>query len=134
MIKAWQLTDRQSRAQLSGTPRTGQINLRIRAWQGSRAYLQGAEKIANTLSANIQPDGHIPFRVFADTGVIKEDYTSSQVYAIRLFESLGDLLATSRYSAAKDRVWGWLVQNPVSNMVWNGFYEDVAKRPDNRTN
>ena len=97
-------------------------------------YLEGAEKIAETLSANIQSDGHIPFRVIPESGDIVEDYTSSQIYAVELFEALDDMSATSRYTASKMLVLDWLLQNPVSNMVWNGFYEDVGDRPDNRTN
>jgi len=100
----------------------------------STNYLEGAEKIAETLSAKIQPDGRIPFRVVPSTGEITEDYTSSQIYAVELFEALDDLLTTNQYVVSKTRLLDWILQNPVSNMVWNGFYEDVGTNPDNRTN
>ena len=97
-------------------------------------YLDGAVNVADTLAANIRANGTIPFRVYPETGEIKEDYTSSHIFVVELFEELDEFFGTNRYTSAKDQVWTWIVQNPVSNMVWNGYYGDVGNDPDNRTN
>jgi len=112
----------------------GLAYLRVYEVTQNKKYLAAAQKIANTLQKHIRKDGSLPFRVNPITGKVVEDYTSSQIYAVKLFCKLDEISGTKKYAASSEKVFNWILNGPVKNMKWNGFYEDVGKNPDNRGN
>ena len=68
------------------------------------------------------------------TEAVIEEYTSSVIYAVRLFESLDKLNGNDRYRANRDKTWNWLVNGPIKTKEFRGFYEDIPASKDGRTN
>lgn len=101
---------------------------------GAVRFLDAAEAIANTLSQRQRPDGTWPFRVDPKTERVVEEYTSSVIYAVMLFEKLDKKNANSRYRPYRDKTWNWLVNGPIKTKEFRGFYEDISPSPDGRTN
>jgi hypothetical protein len=97
-------------------------------------FLKAAEAIAMTLSKRQRPNGTWPFRVDPETENVIEDYSSSVIYAVMLFESLDKRNGNQHYKANRDRAWQWLLNGPVRNKDFRGFYEDIEDTPSNRTN
>jgi len=93
-----------------------------------------AENIANTLAARQRPNGNWPFRVEPKTGKVVEEYTSSVIYAVMLFERLDAANGNDRYKAKRDLTWNWLVNGPIKTKEFRGFYEDIKPSPKGRTN
>ena len=102
---------------------------------GDARYREAAVAVANTLAKNQLPEGNWPFRVNPFTGEVREAYTSSAIYAVMLFEALGQG-TERRWDAAKTKALQWILEGPAKTMLWNGFYEDISadKGKDNRTN
>ncbi|MFN5580837.1 MAG: hypothetical protein ACK49X_14620, partial [Akkermansiaceae bacterium] len=63
-----------------------------------------------------------------------EEYTSSVIYAIQLFESLDKLNGNDRYRPNRDKTWNWLINGPIKTKEFRGFYEDIVPSKDGRTN
>jgi hypothetical protein len=101
----------------------------------NKKYLDAAIVVANSLAKNQRPDGSWTFRVNPGTGEVKESYTSSLIYAVKLFEALDLAAGNDFYKKNRNRAFGWLMSNPVKTGEWRGFYEDVpAGKDNNRTN
>jgi uncharacterized protein YyaL (SSP411 family) len=101
---------------------------------GEARFLHASEAIAKTLAARQRPDGTWPFRVDPKTEAVIEEYTSSVIYAVRLFESLDKFNGNDRYRANRDKTWNWLVNGPIKTKEFRGFYEDISASPNGRTN
>ena len=101
---------------------------------GEKRFLQAADAIARTLVARQRHNGTWPFRVDPRTQAVIEEYTSSVIYAVRLFESLDKLNGNDRYRANRDKTWNWLVNGPIKTKEFRGFYEDIPASKDGRTN
>ncbi|MCP4312397.1 MAG: hypothetical protein GY790_14130 [Bacteroidetes bacterium] len=97
-------------------------------------FLQAAEAIAQTLVRNQRADGTWPFRVDPETEGVVEEYTSSVIYAIRLFEALDEINQNQKYGANRDRTWEWLINGPIRTKEFRGFYEDIPESTEGRTN
>src|SRR5262249_8777308 len=76
-----------------------------------------------------------PFRVYAQTNSIREQYSAHVIAPIKLFDELirlniGNVAA---YQSARQTAWTWLMTYPIQNNVWANYFEDVAIRssPDN---
>ncbi|HLV87645.1 MAG TPA: hypothetical protein VKV39_11745 [Candidatus Sulfotelmatobacter sp.] len=98
---------------------------------GDSRYRDAAIKIADTLAKDVRPGSTEkspwPFRVFAETGVVREEYASDQIAMVRLFDALirlnlGD---TKQYKSARDIAWHWLLEVPMKNNVWAQYFEDI---------
>jgi hypothetical protein len=68
-----------------------------------------------------------PFRVFAETGVVREEYSSNVVGVLMLFDelerlALGDVGA---YAQARSLIVDWLKRVPLKNDAWSGYFEDI---------
>jgi hypothetical protein len=102
---------------------------------GDARYREAAEAVADTLAKTQLPEGNWPFRVNPKTGEVREAYTSSAIYALMLFESLGQG-NDGRWAEAKAKTLKWILNGPVTTMRWNGFYEDITADmgKKNRTN
>lgn len=97
-------------------------------------YRNAAEAIGLTLSRKQRPNGTWPFRVDPKTETVIEDYSSSVIYAIELFESLDKRNGNGRFRPNRDCAWRWLVNGPIKTKDWRGFFEDIPLTPSNRTN
>lgn len=102
---------------------------------GDAKYLRAALDCADALAKNVRtPDRDHPpwpFRLKADTGEIVEEYTSNVIGSIQLFDALirlgeGD---GEKYAATRQIAWDWLMQYPMQNFVWQGYFEDVWPQP-----
>ena len=101
---------------------------------GEMRFLNAAEAIAKTLAARQRENGTWPFRVDPKTEQVIEEYTSSVIYAIQLFESLDKLNGNDRYRTNRDKTWNWLLNGPIKTKEFRGFYEDIVPSKDGRTN
>jgi hypothetical protein len=101
---------------------------------GEARFLAAAEKIASTLAARQRPNGTWPFRVDPKTEKVIEEYTSSVIYAVMLFERLDAANGNDRYKANRDLTWNWLMNGPIKTKEFRGFYEDIPPSPKGRTN
>ena len=96
-------------------------------------YLEAALLIGRKLADNQLPAGNWPFRVNPRTREVKESYTSSIIYAVELFEQLEPYGAKGEFRVNRDKALEWLINGPVQNLKWCGFYEDIPEMA-NRTN
>lgn len=101
---------------------------------GEGRFLKAAEAIGHTLSQRQRPNGTWPFRVDPKTEKVIEEYTSSVIYAVMLFEKLDTLNGNDRYRANRDLTWNWLLNGPIKTKEFRGFYEDIPASPKGRTN
>jgi len=97
-------------------------------------FLKAAEAIALTLVKNQRSNGTWPFRVDPKTEKVVEDYTSSVIYAIMLFEHLDKLNNNNNYKVNRDLTWEWLLNGPIKTKEFRGFYEDIPESTEGRTN
>ena len=108
--------------------------LDLHAATGEARFRDAAAAIGKTLAARQRADGTWPFRVDPKTEAVIEDYTSSVIYAVMLFERLDALAGTDVYKSARDKAWTWLVNGPIATKDFRGFYEDIPPSPEGRTN
>jgi len=101
---------------------------------GEARFLKAAEAIGHTLAQRQREDGTWPFRVDPKTERVIEEYSSSVIYAVMLFERLNELNGNERYKANRDLTWHWLVNGPIKTRDFRGFYEDIPDTKSNRTN
>jgi len=92
---------------------------------GEKRFLNAATVIGRSLAARQRPNGTWPFRVDPKTGEVIEDYSSSVIYAVLLFEALDKRSGTENFLSNRDRAWNWLVAGPIKNKDWRGFFEDL---------
>ncbi|MCK4999070.1 MAG: hypothetical protein KAS23_06035 [Anaerohalosphaera sp.] len=97
-------------------------------------FLKAAQAIADTLAARQRPNGTWPFRVDPKTEKVIEEYTSSVIYAVKLFESLDKINGNSKYREKRDRTWKGLLNGPIRTKEFRGFYEDIPASKKGRTN
>jgi hypothetical protein len=105
---------------------------------GEERYLRHAERCARTLARNCQDGGETkspwPFRVDVRDGSTVEAYCSHVIPAVRLFEGLMalDSVEAEPLRAARERCWQWLMDFPIENGTWKGYFEDIRLDPENR--
>jgi len=104
---------------------------------GDAEFLQAAIHCADALAKHVRAGDRNrspwPFRVDAKTGTqIREEYTSNVLGPIRLFDKLIRLRlgSTETYASARQLAWNWLMQYPVQNNLWQGYFEDIAIQPE----
>jgi hypothetical protein len=97
-------------------------------------FLKAAEAIANSLVNNQRDNGTWPFRVDPKTKDVIEEFTSSVIYAVMLFESLDETNRNNHYKSYRDRTLEWLINGPIKTKEFRGFYEDIAESTEGRTN
>lgn len=106
----------------------------VQAWKltGEARYRDAAVRCAAALAANIRPGtmSQSPwlFRAVAATNQqVKEDYCAHVIAPIRLFDELeAQGLATQAMRDARAAAWSWLVQVPLQNDLWEGYFEDIT--------
>ena len=100
----------------------------------SEKYFNAASVIAQNLAITQKTAGNWSFRVDPQTQKVKEEYTSSAIYGVMLFEEMDKITGKPTYRKNKDKGLKWIFNNPVRTLLFNGFYEDVAADTTNRTN
>jgi hypothetical protein len=99
---------------------TGEVRYR-------RAALACADALARHVRTGDASHAPWPFRVYAETNVPREEYTSNVIGPIRLFDeltrlNLGDVPA---YRRARQMAWDWMMAYPMQNNHWATYFEDV---------
>ncbi|MGA2448294.1 MAG: hypothetical protein ABTD50_06450 [Polyangiaceae bacterium] len=107
---------------------------------GDVRYRDGAVACADALATHVRSGDALrspwPFRVHAETGVVREEYSSNVVAAIVLFDELGrlDLGDTGAYTSARGAALDWLLRVPLKNDAWSGYFEDIEIQSDPAAN
>jgi hypothetical protein len=105
--------------------------LRFYELTGETSYRDAALACANALAAHVRAGDLThspwPFRVFAHTNVIREEYTAHVIASIKLFDELlrlglGD---AASYQRTRRLAWDWLMKYPLRNNLWSAYFEDV---------
>jgi hypothetical protein len=114
--------------------KVGELGLAyLKFWKftGETRYRDAALSCANALAKNIRTGewgkSPWPFRVFAEQGRVREEYTGNVIGPIRLFDEMQRLGVgdASAYKKARDAAWGWMMAYPMKNMLWSAYFEDV---------
>jgi hypothetical protein len=106
---------------------------------GDARYRDAALECARTLARRVRRGDDTkspwPFRVYAETGIVREEYSANVIFPIRLFEELARLYPAdaAEFTRARDMAWAWLMQLPMQNNVWVNYFEDMpyAAKLDN---
>jgi len=115
----------------------GVAYLKFHKLTGDEKYLQGARDIAATITARIatgsESQSPLPFRVNLRTGEVIDPYTSDMLAPVMLLDGLIQLGETGqgKYPAARDLLWKWILEYPVKNNRWSGYYEDMVTNFNN---
>jgi hypothetical protein len=104
--------------------------------RGKKRHRDAAIACADALAEHVR-DGDErrspwPFRVFAKTGVAREEYSSNVVGALVLFDELRRLSLgrVDAYAEARARALDWLMRVPLNNDAWSGYFEDIDIQQD----
>jgi hypothetical protein len=104
---------------------------------GEQEFLAPARHCADVLVEKIRAgdEDHSPwpFRVDVRNGAVVEEYTSHMLPAIRLFDALIQLGQdkSDKYKETREIAWSWLMDFPVQNQRWKGYFEDIRLDPEN---
>jgi hypothetical protein len=100
-------------------------------------YLRHAEHCARVLARMCQAGNELqspwPFRVDVRDNSPVEAYSSHVIASVRLFDdllSLG-LEESDSLAAARELAWQWLLEYPMQNNCWKGYFEDIRLDPGN---
>ncbi len=101
---------------------------------GDKQYFIKAEHIARTILQHIQPGNEkqspLPFIVNLKSGKILDPYCSSMILAVQLFDELLDSKSVTIdrkvMKTSRDLLWKWILDYPMQNNMWSGYYEDVV--------
>jgi hypothetical protein len=107
---------------------------------GEASYQAAAIACADALASHVREGDDKtspwPFRVYAQTNVVREEYSANLVGALSLFEELerlglGD---TEEYERARGMAFDWLMRVPMQNDAWSGYFEDIEIQKDPGSN
>eukprot|EP01043_Picozoa_sp_COSAG02_P043317 COSAG02_NODE_3762_length_6271_cov_49.947181_4_plen_320_part_00 len=102
-----------------------------------REFMEAAVHGARVLARNIRTSTNAtvspwPFRVYAQSGEVRQPYTSHMIWNIQLLDAVlaipGVLSAADTNAArrARSQAWEWMRQYPIENNNWCGYCEDVT--------
>lgn len=101
-------------------------------FSGEKKYAAMGEHIAQLLLANIKEgtdkESPLPFRVNMRTGEVEDAYTSDMIFVVDFFDKIlasDTSLDKELVKAKRDQVFGWIMENPVKNCLWSGYFEDI---------
>ena len=112
---------------------TGLSYLDLYAVTGDEKYFQTAKWIAQTLLPTQQADGSFPFRIDLKTGRVVTPYTCSQIWHVRFYDRMAVLTGKAEYREASRRALQWLIDGPIKDNRWVGFYGDVTNDDSKRS-
>jgi hypothetical protein len=114
----------------------GAAFLKYYEFSGTTRFRDAAVQAADVLASHVRPGSATqspwPFRVYAQTNAIREQYSAHVISSIQLFDelirlNLGNVAA---YQTARQTAWTWLMTYPIQNNVWANYFEDVPIRSD----
>lgn len=114
--------------------------IKLYEFDGTAGYRTAAVQAADVLAAKIRVGSATqspwPFRVNAQTGAVREQYSAHIISNIELFDELIRLGIgnTASYQAARTTAWNWLMTYPIQNNVWTQYFEDVGVQSDYSSN
>ena len=98
---------------------------------GEARYREAGLACADALVKNVRQgtadQSPWPFRVYAETGIIREQYSANVIGPIKLLDE-AILLGTPQpaaYQEARATAWKWLMSFPIKNNVWANYFEDI---------
>jgi hypothetical protein len=118
----------------------GYAYLRLYEQTGGHRYLAAALAAADALARHVRTGSRAvspwPFRVHAETGRVRDDYSADVVGPLKLLDELIRLGAGDgeAFLRARQTAWSWLVAYPMADNDWSGYFEDVTSFPDPRRN
>jgi len=109
----------------------------LTAWKltGDLRYRDAALACARALARHVREgDGERspwPFRVVAETGVVREEYCANLASTLRLLDELSrlGLGEVDEWWRARTLAWAWLEAYPFRNDVWANYFEDLFWMP-----
>lgn len=116
----------------------GVADLKFFKLTGDKKYLDAARAIAKVIARRVTAgdatNSPLPFRVNMKTGQILDPYTSHMIAPVLLFQEMIPLDAAESglYRSKRDLIWQWIVEFPLKNHEWSGYYEDVKSSKDNK--
>jgi len=95
------------------------------------AALACARGLARHVRAGDAQHSPWPFRVYAETGVVREEYCANVAPALRLFDEMLRLGLGERtdFERARKLAYDWVLAYPVKNDVWANYFEDIPVNP-----
>jgi chitodextrinase/regulation of enolase protein 1 (concanavalin A-like superfamily) len=114
--------------------------LQLYKYNGDVRFRDAAIQAGSVLAAKVR-SGSVnqspwPFRVNAQTGVVREDYGADVIGPIQLLDGLitNGLGDTSSYQTARTTAWNWMMTYPMQNNNWAQYFEDVSVQSTYNTN
>ena len=107
--------------------------LRLYDMTSNASFYLAADHIAGRLLQYQGKEGSWAFRVIPQTGGVYRDYTSNQIYFVRLMDQMFEITGVESFHASSQKAWEWILRNPVSTKYWANFYEDMDA-PDSLVN
>lgn len=107
---------------------------------GEAKYLATAIHFGDELARHVRPgdakSSPWPFRVDAKTGEkVREPWTTNVIFTISLFDELERLgKASDAHRKARALTWTWLMDRPLRDHTWQGFFEDIPVHVEPGTN
>jgi hypothetical protein len=107
---------------------------------GEERFRDAAIACADALARHVRPGDRVrspwPFRVYAETGAEREEYSANVVGALMLFDDLVrlGLGRPAAYAAARATAVAWLLRVPMKNDAWSGYFEDIESQVDPNDN
>ena len=114
----------------------GDAWLQLYRFNGNTAFRDAAIAASDALAGHVRTgtssQSPWPFRVYAKTGVVREDYCANVIGPIKLFDGLISLGLgnTGAYKTARQIAWNWLMAYPMQNNIWSNYFEDVPIQPN----
>jgi uncharacterized protein (TIGR03382 family) len=118
----------------------GLMYLRFYEATSEDRYKDAAVSAADALARHVRPGDETrspwPFRVYAKNGSEREAYTAHVLPAIQLFDELSRLSIGDAdvYGRARSMAYDWLMQYPMKNDAWSGYFEDIPIFSDPQDN
>ena len=101
-------------------------------YTGEEKYKAMGEHIAELLLKNIKEgsdkESPLPFRVNMRTGETEDAYTSDMIFVVEFFDKIlasDTTLDKADVKAKRDLAFDWVMNNPVKNGLWSGYFEDI---------
>jgi hypothetical protein len=109
----------------------------LTAWKltGDQRYRDAALACARALARHVRPGdarrSPWPFRVVAETGVVREEYGANLGMTLRLLDEVERLGIgeVAEWKRARLMAWEWLQAFPLRNDTWANYFEDLFWLP-----
>jgi hypothetical protein len=118
----------------------GSAYLQMYEMTGDATFRDAAVACADALAKHVRAGDERaspwPFRVYARTNVVREEYSSDVIGGLMLFDELGRLEIgdNKAYGRARTLAVEWLLRVPLVNDAWSGYFEDVDIHTDVKAN